>query len=218
MLASLIDSLPYYDKQVDDPATKAAATALIEAELRRTPRVIDADARLPPDVDVFPRNTALAALLANYADEPIRGIDTAKYAPPTANEGAGAAELADAERRGWIAEGHMALRNENISLLSTYAPNAWLVRNYQLTATRAELAAELTALQEQATEVNRARRVFQEDTGRHLSALEGRWSDLVRATVQLAMACAAMGGEVEGLRRKEDALREEVTKMEQAET
>jgi pre-mRNA-splicing factor SPF27 len=63
--------------------------------------------------------------------------------------------------------------------------------------------------------VNRSRRVFQEETGVHLSRLEGRWQDLVGATVQLEMACRAMEGEVQGLRTKEDRLRKEVTAMEQ---
>jgi pre-mRNA-splicing factor SPF27 len=61
---SNIDALPYYDKQVDDPgesynttlnvATKAAAQALIQAELRSTPQISDDDPRLPRDVEVFP--------------------------------------------------------------------------------------------------------------------------------------------------------------------
>jgi pre-mRNA-splicing factor SPF27 len=66
-----IDALPYYDKQVEVPGTfarnlllrkggltriaaKAAAQALIEAELRHTQQIAGDDPRLPPDVAVFP--------------------------------------------------------------------------------------------------------------------------------------------------------------------
>lgn len=106
-------------------------------------------------------------------------------------------------------------RLENTSLLSTYAPNAWLIRNFQLNSQLTELTSTLAELKEQVTEVNRSRRVFQEDTGQHLTRLEGRWQDLVGATVQLEMACKAMEGEVKGLRRKEEELRKEVTELEQ---
>jgi pre-mRNA-splicing factor SPF27 len=58
--------------------------------------------------------------------------------------------------------------------------------------------------------------VYQEDTGKHLSRLEGRWNGLVSDNVQLEMAVLAMEGELIGLRRKEDQLREEVSQLEQA--
>lgn len=77
-----------------------------------------------------------------------------------------------------------------------------------------ELNSALGLLKEQVTEVNRKRRVFQEDTGVHLTKLEGRWQDLVGGTVQLEMACRAMDGEVKGLRRKEEILRQEVAELE----
>ena len=105
-------------------------------------------------------------------------------------------------------------RQENVSLLASYGPNAWLVRNYQLNAELTELQSALTAMKERVTEVNRSRRVFQEDAGQHLSRLEGRWQDLIGGTVQLEMACMAMEGEVRGLRRKEEELRKEVEELE----
>jgi pre-mRNA-splicing factor SPF27 len=105
-------------------------------------------------------------------------------------------------------------RNENISVLASYGPNAYLVRNYQLNSQLTELNTVLAELKEQVTEVNRKRRVFQEDTGMHLNKLEGRWQDMVGSTVQLEMACRAMDGEVRGLRRKEEELRTEVTELE----
>lgn len=103
---------------------------------------------------------------------------------------------------------------DNISLMSTYGPNAWLIRNYQLAAELKELQAVHADLKEQITEVNRSRRVFQEDQGEHLTRLEKRWQELVGGTVQLEMACLAMEAEVKGLRRKEEALRTEVEALE----
>ncbi|RXK35604.1 pre-mRNA-splicing factor SPF27 [Tremella mesenterica] len=214
MSSSNIDALPYYDKQIDDPHFKAKAQALIEAEMRSTPKVEVDDPRLPPQTEIFSKSSGLRELLDNYNEHPIRGIDVSKYAPPQANPNESLDELKEIEKRGWIGEGHMALRNENVQILSTYGPNAWLVRNYQLSTQLTELQAAVTEMKERVTELNRARRVFQEDTGQHLSRLEGRWQDLVGATVQLEMACGAMEGEVEGLRIREERLQAEVKQLE----
>ena len=59
--------------------------------------------------------------------------------------------------------------------------------------------------------------MFQEDTGAHLTRLEGRWQDLVGSTVQLEVACTAMEGEVRALRRKEEELKREVQQLEDVE-
>ncbi|ODN95715.1 pre-mRNA-splicing factor SPF27 [Cryptococcus wingfieldii CBS 7118] len=209
-----IDALPYVDKQVEDPAVKAAAQALIEAELRQTPQIDDNDQRLPPNVDVFSKSKSLQELLANYPSAPLQGIDVTKYQPPTVREGATVEELKEAEEQGRTGEGHMGLRVENTSILSTYGPNAWLVRNYQLNAQLSELQGTLSGLKEQVTETNRTRRVFQEDAGLHLERLEGRWSDLVSSTTQLEMACNAMDGEVAALERRENQLKAEVAQLE----
>ena len=92
------------------------------------------------------------------------------------------------------------------------------MRNYQLNAELTELQTTLAALKESVTEVNRSRRVFQEDAGQHLSRLEDRWQNLIGGTVQLEMACMAMEGEVKGLRRKEMELRAEVEELEGSQT
>ena len=105
-------------------------------------------------------------------------------------------------------------RNENASILASYGPNAWLVRNYQLNAELKELQTALDGMKEKVTDVNRSRRVFQEETGTHLTKLETRWQDLVGSTVQLELACQAMEGEVKGLRRKKAALQEQVAQLE----
>ncbi|KAK8843373.1 hypothetical protein IAR55_007030 [Kwoniella newhampshirensis] len=212
--ASYIDALPYFDKQVEDPAAKAAAQALIEAELRKTAQVSDDDPRLPPTVEVFPKSTQLAELLNGYPSNPTRGIDPSKYGAPVITEDATVEELEAAEKQSRIGEGHMALRIENTSILASYGPNAWLVRNYQLNSQLTELQQTLTTMKEQVTDVNRSRRVFQEETGQHLSKLESRWQDLIGSTVQLEMACKAMEGEVKGLRRKEEGLKKEVEELE----
>lgn len=175
----------------------------------------------------------LAELLTDYPNKPIRGIDPSKYQPPIVETNATQEELEAVEKQGRIGEGYMGLRYlllvhfrktnlwlnslcrlENTSILSSYGPNAWLVRNYQLNSQLTELQATLATLKEQVTDINRTRRVFQEETGQHLSRLEGRWQDLVGSTVQLELACTAMEGEVKGLEAKKIILKDEITELE----
>lgn len=179
------------------------------------------------------RSVHLAELLTDYPNKPIRGIDPSKYQPPIVETNATQEELEAVEKQGRIGEGYMGLRYlllvhfrktnlwlnslcrlENTSILSSYGPNAWLVRNYQLNSQLTELQATLATLKEQVTDINRTRRVFQEETGQHLSRLEGRWQDLVGSTVQLELACTAMEGEVKGLEAKKIILKDEITELE----
>ncbi|KIR40497.1 pre-mRNA-splicing factor SPF27 [Cryptococcus deuterogattii 99/473] len=211
---SYLDALPYVDKQVEDPVTKAAAQALVEAELRHTPQIAEDDHRLAMSVDVFPLLKHLEELLADYPNKPIRGIDPSKYQPPVVEANATLEELEAAEKQGRIGEGYMGLRLENTSILSSYGPNAWLVRNYQLNSQLTELQATLAALKEHVTDINRTRRIFQEETGHHLKRLEGRWQNLVGSAVQLELACTAMEGEVKGLEAKKINLQGEITELE----
>lgn len=179
------------------------------------------------------RSTHLTELLADYPNKPIKGIDPSKYQPPIVETNATLEELEAAEKQGRIGEGYMGLRYlllvhfqktrlwlnslsrlENTSILSSYGPNAWLVRNYQLNSQLTELQATLAALKEHVTDINRTRRIFQEETGQHLSRLEGRWQDLVGSTVQLELACTAMEGEVKGLEAKKIILKDEIAELE----
>ncbi|WVW79225.1 hypothetical protein I302_101191 [Kwoniella bestiolae CBS 10118] len=212
--STYIDSLPYYDKHLDDPHLKSAAQALIEAELRRTPQINDNDERLPVSVDVFPKSKQLHNLLSQYPSKPIRSIDPTKYQPPTVPDEPSLGELENAERQSKIAEGHMALRIENTSLLSQYAPNAWLIRNFQLNSQISELTSTLDQLKEQIVDVNRSRRVYQEEKGGQIGKLEGKWQDLISSNVQLEMACGALEGEVRGLRKRQEVLEGEVEGLE----
>lgn len=174
----------------------------------------------------------LEELLADYPNKPIRGIDPSKYQPPVVEANATLEELEAAEKQGRIGEGYMGLkyllihlqkiclwlnscfRLENTSILSSYGPNAWLVRNYQLNSQLTELQATLAALKEHVTDINRTRRIFQEETGQHLKRLEGRWQNLVGSAVQLELACTAMEGEVKGLEAKKINLQGEITELE----
>lgn len=157
----------------------------------------------------------LSALLQGYPTQTLtttKAIDPSHWQVPHLEPGTNAtsAEWQSAERKTRLALAHMDVRNTNAHLQSTYGPNAWLIRNYQLEGEAKEIEQEVAQWTERVTEVNRARRVYQEEKGRHLAALETRWQDLVTGTVQLEMANVALQGEVDALARKAEALEKEL--------
>ncbi|WWC73200.1 uncharacterized protein I206_107166 [Kwoniella pini CBS 10737] len=212
--STYIDSLPYYDKQLDDPSLKAAAQSLIEAELRNTPQINDNDERIPKSIDVFPKSSELSSLLNEYPKKTIKSIDPTKYQPPSISSESTLEELKEAEKLSKISEGHMTLRLENTNLLSNYSPNAWLIRNFQLSSQVKELEESLNQIKEEIININRNRRIYQEDKGKLLNKYENKWQDLISSNVQLEMACKAMNIEVESLKRREEILQKQVNELE----
>ncbi|KAJ9106396.1 hypothetical protein QFC21_001542 [Naganishia friedmannii] len=212
----MIDALPYVDKEIERlPGLKEAVLKEIQKEMKNTPKVGLDDSRLPPKAEIFSKSETLATLLDGYPSQTLvtqKAIDPSKWQVPQlqTNAGASDSDWRDAERKTRIGLAHMDVRNTNTSLLASYAPNAWLIRNYQMDGEAKEMEAEVEQWKERVTEVNRSRRVFQEATGKHLHSLETRWQDLVTNTVQLEMANVALQGEVEALSRKAEAMEKEL--------
>ncbi|GHJ88209.1 hypothetical protein NliqN6_4611 [Naganishia liquefaciens] len=213
---TLIDALPYVDKEIEQlPGLKDAVLKEIQREMKSTPKVAADDARLPPKADIFSNSPNLSTLLQGYPSQTLtttKAVDPSQWQVPHIQPSTNATpdEWTTAERKTRIALAHMDVRNTNAQLQATYAPNAWLIRNYQLEGEAKEIEHEVVQWTERVTEVNRARRVFQEDKGKHLAALETRWQDLVTGTVQLELANVALQGEVDALERKAAALEKEL--------
>ena len=203
-----VDSLPYYDKELEIPGLKDLVKSEVDKEMKRMPKVGLDDPRVPADMEPF-TSPHLAELLSAYPSQTLqttKAIDPSKWNPFRPEEGDSTEEWQEAERKARIGLSMLDGRNENLSLLSTYGPNAWLIRNYQLESQAKEVEAEVEVWKEKVVEVNRKRRVFQESTGKHLSSLENRWQDLITGTIQLEMASRAMELEVEVLKGQEARL------------
>ena len=97
---SILDSLPYYDTDIDNAQLKALVEAEIARELKRTPKPAT-DPRVPGDFELFKvrttsrayerlidtltrqNNELLAAELARVqSNKPLNALDTVRYTLP----------------------------------------------------------------------------------------------------------------------------------------
>ncbi|ELU44636.1 BCAS2 domain-containing protein [Rhizoctonia solani AG-1 IA] len=204
----LLDSLPYYDHDLEEPTgtLKQLVNAEITKELQSVQHVGD-DPRLPPLIQLFTqKNPMLAAELERVErGEPLPPLDTTRHQLPAPADQANATEeewqksLQNAKAQ----LEHQRRRQVNLSLLQTYGANSWKVHNFLLEedAKRVEKAVEVT--KEQSTEVNRARKNAQLTAGAQLTALENKWTELISRNLQISMANLALEAEVESLRRQD---------------
>ncbi|CAE6459955.1 unnamed protein product [Rhizoctonia solani] len=203
----LLDSLPYYDHDLDEPTgtLKQLVNAEITKELQSVQHIGD-DPRLPPPVQLFTKNPLLAAELERVErGEPLPPLDTTRHQLPAPEDQANATEeewkksLENAKAQ----LEHQRRRQVNLSLLQTYGANSWKVHNFLLEedAKWAEKAVETT--KEQSVEVNRARKNAQITAGAQLTALENKWTDLISRNLQISMANLALEAEIESLRRQD---------------
>ncbi|CAE6433453.1 unnamed protein product [Rhizoctonia solani] len=203
----LLDSLPYYDNDLEEPTgtLKQLVNAEITKELQSVQRVGD-DPRLPPPVQLFTKNPLLAAELERVErGESLPPLDTTRHQLPAPADQANATEeewqksLQNAKAQ----LEHQRRRQVNLSLLQAYGANSWKVHNFLLEedAKRVEKAVETT--KEQSTEINRARKNAQVTAGAQLTALENKWTELISRNLQISMANLALEAEVESLRRQD---------------
>jgi len=203
----LLDSLPYYDLDIENAQLKARVEAEIARELKRTPKLAS-DSRVPPDFELFKDNELLKSELARVeARQSLNVLDTTRYtlpdpADPTSSE----AEWERALNNARSQLEHQLSRQTNLQLLQQYGPNAWKVHNYLLEADVKSMEAELEVLKNRVTELNRDRKNTQVRTGKTLTELETKWTELVSTVLQLELANVALDAEVERLRQQELAM------------
>ncbi|KAB5593033.1 Pre-mRNA-splicing factor [Ceratobasidium theobromae] len=206
-MADLIDSLPYYDHDLDEPtgALRQLVNAEITKELQSVQRVGD-DPRLPPPVQLFTKNPLLAAELERVErGEPLPPLDTTRHQLPAPEDQTNATEeewkqsLQNAKAQ----LEHQRRRQINLSLLQTYGANSWKVHNFLLEEDAKVVEKMVEALKEQNTEINRSRKNAQLAAGAQLTALENKWTELISRNLQISLANLTLEAEVEALRRQD---------------
>ncbi|QRW27316.1 Breast carcinoma amplified sequence [Rhizoctonia solani] len=191
----LLDSLPYYDHDLEEPTgtLKQLVNAEITKELQSVQHVGD-DPRLPPLIQLFTvQKPMLAAELERVErGEPLPPLDMTRHQLPAPADQANATEE-EWQKSLQNAKAHWSTNAAvNLSLLQTYGANSWKVHNFLLEedAKRVEKALEVT--KEQSTEVNRARKNAQLTAGAQLTALENKWTELISRNLQISMANLAL--------------------------
>lgn len=203
----LLDSLPYYDKDLDEPtgALRQLVNAEITKELQSVQRVGD-DPRLPPPIQLFTKHPLLAAELERVErGEKLPPLDTTRYQLPAPEDQANASEeeWKKALQNAKAQLEHQRRRQVNLALSQTYGANAWKVHNFLLEEDIKALEKSVEALKEQNTEINRSRKNAQVTAGAQLTALENKWTELISRNLQISLANLTLEAEVESLRRQD---------------
>ncbi|KAG8932812.1 hypothetical protein FRC03_010266 [Tulasnella sp. 419] len=197
----MLDSLPYIDNDIDDPAIREKLDAELAKEMKSMPRPV----ALPPDVELFKNNPILRAELERVQkQEPLSALDTTRYklpnpSDPSATEADWQAALDNAKAQ----LEHQKTRQTNLALLQTYGANAWRIHNYLVEESAKSYEKALEEINNEVTELNRDRKNSQILAGKQLNSLETRWTELISGTLQLELANVALEGEIDELRRRD---------------
>lgn len=124
------------------------------------------------------------------------GVDLSRYETPaapedTADAGAWESVLGAA----YAASAHLGNRLTNLSLLSEFGKNAWLIHNAQLEDLLKGMEEELMAYKTQCEVVNKERKAAQRNVEDEMRKTEDRWKRGVGRVLEVELAS-------EGLRRQ----------------
>ncbi|KAF8514512.1 breast carcinoma amplified sequence 2 [Gautieria morchelliformis] len=203
----LLDSLPYYDNDLD---VHPQLRRKVEAELARQPKPPSGvlHAKVPPPINLFEKHPLLAAELVRVeSHQPIPPLDTTRYQLPAPQEDVSTEEIwAKAVKNAKAQLEHQRIRHTNLSLLQAYGPNSWKIHNYLLESSATRLEKAVEQLKERTVEVNRERKNAQTRAGTQLTSLETRWTELISNVLQIELANVALEDEVAKLAMKEQEL------------
>ncbi len=129
------------------------------------------------------------------------GVDLERYLPPSAPEDT--SEYPATLRAAYTTSAFLSGRLSNLSLLSEFGKNAWLIHNSQLENLLKGLEEELMALKTECELVNKERKAGQVEVQDEMRRLEERWRKGVGRVLEVELA--AEGLRREGLRRQREA-------------
>ncbi|TIA87010.1 hypothetical protein E3P99_03455 [Wallemia hederae] len=204
-----LDSLPYYDKEIDSNAhLRDAATKLVEEEMSRSAqRDISSDL----GEDRSKKFLASSELLSNELKRAGEGtaldsFDGSRYAmaEPDADSPADWKKSYDSAI---IASEYQKLRSSNLELLSALGANSWKLTNYSLDADVRVLEEQAEVIRNRVVDINRLRKSEQTKIGDKLNSLEKSWGGLVSNNLELEVATFALEVELAELAEREQQLR-----------
>ncbi|KAJ2112259.1 hypothetical protein IW146_004749 [Coemansia sp. RSA 922] len=189
-----LDSLPYIDKEYDDPAIRSQVLEMIQEEMGRMS---------PPAI---PRSTSLfknSELLRKEYERvksgrplPLFDIDRYKLeAPKEANidEWQWASDNAASQLE------HQNIRLVNLELLQQFGANAWKLSNFQKERMLAVIENATDGYKRTGVDLNKARKYEQVEAGVKLRDLESRWEEGVRQCIEIQVANCQLLAEISKL-------------------
>ncbi|KAJ2040627.1 hypothetical protein GGI01_001078 [Coemansia sp. RSA 376] len=189
-----LDSLPYIDKEYDDPAIRSQVLEMIQEEMGRMS---------PPAI---PRSTSLfknsELLRKEYervkSGRPLPPFDIDRYkleAPKEANidEWQWASDNAASQLE------HQSIRLVNLELLQQFGANAWKLSNFQKERMLAVIENATDGYKRTGVDLNKARKYEQVEAGVKLRDLESRWEEGVRQCIEIQVANCQLLAEISKL-------------------
>ncbi|KAL7274826.1 hypothetical protein RUND412_002257 [Rhizina undulata] len=194
------DSLPYIEP-APTPSELSTIASLLAAELPPD-HLSTPHPSLPASYEpVF--TTAFQEELGRVsANQPLMGgIDLSRYDPPSVLP-SDEEEARTALQQAYAASTHLAARNTNLTLLSEFGKNAWLIHNSQLEQILKSLEEELMALKAECEVVNKERKAAQMEVKGTIEGLEAKWKRSVGTVLEVEVAAEGLRREI--LRRRRE--------------
>lgn len=179
------DSLPYIDRPLT-PSTTSAATALIAAELSDTSIPHPSLPPLPsPNFTPFVQQEL--ERISNSLPF-TGGIDASRYEPQSLPSSPEEEEYKKLLQTSYTTTTHLQNRLTNLTLLSNFGQNAWLISNSQTEGVLAALENELVSLKEETEGLNRERKRKQVEVQPELEYLEKKWQEGIGRVLEIEVA------------------------------
>ncbi|KAJ2158238.1 hypothetical protein GGF46_003915 [Coemansia sp. RSA 552] len=196
--ASALDSLPYIDKEYDDPDTRTRVLEMIQEEMgRMSPPLV------PRDSSLFKGNAVLRQEYERVrAGDQLPPFDVNRYkleAPsgPENESNVGAWKQAADNAASQLE--HQRIRLENLELLQHFGVNVWKLGNYQKEQLLEHIEAATRECKDKGMHLNKARKQEQLEAGAKLVDLESRWSEGVRKCIEIQVASDHLRHEIRSL-------------------
>ncbi|KAF3021458.1 hypothetical protein E8E14_008740 [Neopestalotiopsis sp. 37M] len=195
------ESLPYIDTE-PTPDQRAAAEALIAAELQNSEPNTSSASSLPPLREPNFSPCIAQELERVAAKRPLEAVDLKRYEEQEEPSAAASADERQAAlAQAYTANTYLTSRHTHLSLLDSFGKNAWLVGNWQTEAELAALERELADAKRDIELVNNARRRAQQDIAGELKGLEDNWKTGVGRVLETEIAVETLRQQVLERRR-----------------
>ncbi|ORX65605.1 breast carcinoma amplified sequence 2 [Linderina pennispora] len=190
--SAAIDSLPYIDKEYDDPSMRDQVSSLIQKEMGRMSPPL-----LPKSTTLFKNNDLLRKEYERVrAGKPLPEFDIERYKleAPEDSDNVGiwrsAADNAAAQLE------HQNIRLVNLELLQQFGANAWKLSNYQKEGLLRNIEKATDRHRDEGVNVNKARKYEQTEAGIKLRDIEERWTEGVKKCIDIQVASSELKGEI----------------------
>ncbi|KAI9506650.1 hypothetical protein GGI25_006095 [Coemansia spiralis] len=193
----LLDSLPYIDKEYDEPETRDQVLQMIQNEMgSMSPPMLPKDSS-----SLFKSKEILRKEYERVrAGKPLPEFEVSRYKLEAPSDD-GDAQNVDAWRRACDNAAsqleHQSIRLVNLELLQNYGSNAWKLSNYQRERMLESIERATKKYKEEGIQINKARKYEQTEASIKLRELEDRWSESVRQCIEIQMASGQLKAEIE---------------------